>query len=135
MTDQQQDYRDMDVLYTHPTSKGQLYCGNDKSAKSERLLRSLEITNIVNCTRPTRVGQLPNYHEMNGRYRYLDFPIALWSEYVLLTPSGEEVMGMPQQMAQLALFLLPLFQFVDRALKQGEKVLVHCLAGAHRAGE
>ena len=31
-------------------------------------------------------------------------------------------------------YLLPLFKFVDQSLRQGRSVLVHCLAGAHRAG-
>ncbi len=31
-------------------------------------------------------------------------------------------------------FYQPLFQFVEQALKDGKNVMVHCLAGAHRAG-
>lgn len=31
-------------------------------------------------------------------------------------------------------YLSTLFAFTDRALANGENVLVHCLAGAHRAG-
>ena len=31
-------------------------------------------------------------------------------------------------------FLKPLFDFVDKKLSGGENVLIHCLAGAHRAG-
>mmetsp|Transcript_39972 Transcript_39972/g.110045 ORF Transcript_39972/g.110045 Transcript_39972/m.110045 type:complete len:102 (+) Transcript_39972:2-307(+) len=31
-------------------------------------------------------------------------------------------------------FLRTLFEFVDDALVQGGSVLIHCLAGAHRAG-
>lgn len=27
-----------------------------------------------------------------------------------------------------------MFQFIEEAISQGENVLVHCLAGAHRAG-
>ena len=37
----------------------------------------------------------------------------------------------PQQIVD---FLKTLFAFVDGALAKGESVLVHCLAGAHRAG-
>jgi len=35
---------------------------------------------------------------------------------------------------QLPEFIRPLITFVDGALAKGENVLVHCLAGAHRAG-
>lgn len=31
-------------------------------------------------------------------------------------------------------FTRPLFEFIDSAISRGENVLVHCLAGAHRAG-
>lgn len=31
-------------------------------------------------------------------------------------------------------FYKPLFVFVENALKSGKNVMVHCLAGAHRAG-
>ena len=31
-------------------------------------------------------------------------------------------------------FYAPLFRFAEDALKRGENVMVHCLAGAHRAG-
>ena len=33
-----------------------------------------------------------------------------------------------------AAFVDPLFAFIDSALSKGNSVLVHCLAGAHRAG-
>ena len=39
-----------------------------------------------------------------------------------------------QHERQLADFIRPLFDFVDGALAKGENVMVHCLAGAHRAG-
>jgi len=31
-------------------------------------------------------------------------------------------------------FMAPMFSFVEHAIVRGESVLVHCLAGAHRAG-
>ena len=34
----------------------------------------------------------------------------------------------------LTVFVNPLFAFIDSALAEGASVLVHCLAGAHRAG-
>lgn len=31
-------------------------------------------------------------------------------------------------------YFKPLFDFIDEAIKNGDNVLIHCLAGAHRAG-
>lgn len=31
-------------------------------------------------------------------------------------------------------FTNPLFEFIENVISRGESVLVHCLAGAHRAG-
>ena len=36
--------------------------------------------------------------------------------------------------ASAVTFVQPLFDFVGEALENGQSVLVHCLAGAHRAG-
>ena len=34
----------------------------------------------------------------------------------------------------LPLFIGPMLEFIEGALRRGESVLVHCLMGAHRAG-
>lgn len=31
-------------------------------------------------------------------------------------------------------FFLPVFKFIEQATSKGNNVLIHCLAGAHRAG-
>lgn len=31
-------------------------------------------------------------------------------------------------------FFMDMFRFIENALNEGQSVLVHCLAGAHRAG-
>lgn len=36
--------------------------------------------------------------------------------------------------ASVQAFTDPLFQFIEEAIANGQNVLVHCLAGAHRAG-
>jgi protein-tyrosine phosphatase len=68
---------------------------------------------VVNCT-----DTLANYHQ--GAFYYLRFPVASW-------PSFGDV-------GELRRFLQPLWDFLDEALSKGVSVLVHCLAGAHRAG-
>ena len=40
----------------------------------------------------------------------------------------------PQELAKIADFFQRMFQFIEEALNRNESVLIHCLAGAHRAG-
>ena len=35
---------------------------------------------------------------------------------------------------EVVAFFAPAHTFIDKALEQGQNVMVHCLAGAHRAG-
>lgn len=127
-------YHDVDVLWTHPESNGMLYVGNDRAAKNEAFLRDLKVTAIVNCTRPSKHGQLNNYHKHTGRFRYYDLPMAHWDEYCLETPNGVDLGTDKEKFEACLRFLLPAMVFCLRSLKRGECVLVHCLAGAHRAG-
>ncbi len=56
-------------------------------------------------------------------FTYLPFPIGRWRS-VLSRRTPEATFA----------FFRPLFDFVDESLAAGEPVLIHCLAGAHRAG-
>ena len=40
----------------------------------------------------------------------------------------------PELLPKLTDFLRPMLQFIDMTISRGGSVLVHCLAGAHRAG-
>lgn len=94
-----------------------VYVGNERAAKDATLLSSLRITHVVNCT-----DNIPNYHERGGAVRYMRFPVTFWQ---LHCADGD---------AATLGFADRLFEFVDAALAAGGSVLVHCLAGAHRAG-
>lgn len=59
------------------------------------------------------------HFEGDPSFRYLKFPIGLW---------GTEMRGTALE------FFKPLFDFVENETAQGNSVLIHCLAGAHRAG-
>jgi len=91
--------------------------GNQSVASTRDLLEKDSITHIVNCTE-----RLPNYYETEAGMSYFRFPINLWMQ---------EVSGTPESILH---FLKPFFDFVDRAVESGCSVLVHCVAGAHRAG-
>ena len=97
-----------------------IFVGNQTAARSADLLAQNGITHIVNCT-----DDLPNFHA--ARFKYLKFNIAHWqaaghADYK--QRSNQEVVA----------FLDSGLKWIDSALTGGGSVLVHCLAGAHRAG-
>lgn len=108
----------VDPIFKHPTGKGIIYVGNQTAAENLSFLKSLNITHVVNCT----YGQskIPNFHEKH--LKYYTFAISNWQSFVNSTN------------ASLLVFIDPMFKFIDEAIERGENVLVHCLAGAHRAG-
>lgn len=112
------DYHDMDVIYTDPNTGAKVFCGNVRAAMSRETLRKFDVALVVNAQGP----QSTNFFESDPTLRYLRFPVAFWRTN-LLGASHEQVVK----------FFQPLFDQVDKALADGESVLIHCLAGAHRA--
>lgn len=106
-------YNPLDMIWKHPRSGGKVYVGNQQAASNATLLQQNGVTHVVNCT-----DNMPLYHESKNIFTYLRWNVAYW----------------PSDDAQLQPFLATLFEFVDAALAGGGCVLVHCLAGAHRAG-
>ena len=82
------------------------------------MLEAHGITHVVNCT--SGGTKIPNYHERS--LSYIEFPITFWAHR---TDDSD---------ASIMEFVSELFMFIDSAIDRGESVLVHCLAGAHRAG-
>ena len=127
-------FNNLDAIYRHPETKGTIFVGNQSAAQSLELLKKYKITRIVNCT-----DNMANFHEgkvdkvdkgsssssSDDSLKYLRFAVSYWSRSIRPDDSGP---------ADCLRFLSPLFSFVDAALSAGRNVLVHCLAGAHRAG-
>lgn len=109
-------YHDMDKIWVDRSTGGAIYVGNETAAKGpmEELNRR-NITHVVNCT-----DDMPNFLEGNGP-EYFRFNVAR-HHHICTTPQA------------LSDFVGELFSFIDAALAKGASVLVHCLAGAHRAG-
>lgn len=105
----------MDPIWRHPQSSALLFVGNQTAAKSLPLLQQHKVTHVVNCT-----DNMPCYHE-RGPITYFRFDIA--SHY-----------SRARQDHSAAAFVEPMLKFVAAALENGQNVMVHCLAGAHRAG-
>jgi len=111
----------VDAIWRHPSGCGTIFVGNQTAAENIQMLRQLGITHVVNCT--VGSSQIPNFHEnKDSGITYFRFPISFWSSNV------------DQSDASVVAFMLPMFTFVEEAVASGGCVLVHCLAGAHRAG-
>jgi len=109
-------YNSLDPIWRDPSTGGTIYVGNQSAAQNKAILDGMRITHVVNCT-----DNMPFYHERSAaapKISYYRFPASFWSQYVNNLPG----------------FWGPMLAFVDGALARGESVLVHCLAGAHRAG-
>mmetsp|Transcript_21712 Transcript_21712/g.39856 ORF Transcript_21712/g.39856 Transcript_21712/m.39856 type:complete len:363 (+) Transcript_21712:47-1135(+) len=110
-------YNALDPIWRHPSSGATLYVGNQTAAKSLALLQQHHITNVVNCT-----DSMPLYHDQPGSpIRYYRFDITSYRRRV---SSDDDAVA----------FVQPMLEFVTPALEAGQCVMVHCLAGAHRAG-
>jgi predicted protein tyrosine phosphatase len=117
--DRKKGYNDLDPVWCHPETKASIYVGNITSASTLSILDSHKITHVVNCT-----DSLPNYFESNPKMTYYHFDI---NKCLYLRKRD------PRDLPTLV-FFQPMFDFVRATLDKGSPVLVHCLAGAHRAG-
>jgi len=122
-------YDDLNKVFQHPTSGAGIYIGNHRAASSRETLGAHGIGHVVNCT-----DDLPLYFDglagRPGGMQYVPgdgrFHVATWWR--------ARSAGKMETDAAVLEFFRPLFEWVDAALERGSSVLVHCLAGAHRAG-
>ena len=107
-------YNPLDCIWRDKTTGGKVYVGNQQAAQNAALLEREGITHIVNCT-----DNMPFFHQ--NKFKYYRFNVTFWNQFAQTSES-------------LAKFLQPMYDFVDACVAAGENVMVHCLAGAHRAG-
>jgi protein tyrosine/serine phosphatase len=112
------NYNWTDPIWRHPEGGGTIYVGNQPAAESITYLNQINVTHIVNCT--YGASKIPDFHK--GRLAYYNFTISHWTEKTNSTN------------ASIFAFADPLFAFIDNAISNGKNVMIHCLAGAHRAG-
>merc|ERR1711935_142413 len=108
-------YNTLDIIYRSSKGGGCIYVGNESAARDLNLPKSSGVTGVINCT-----DDIQNYH--TGVLDYLIFNIAWWKRHIGQTDK------------EFTKFLVPLFQFIESKILKGENILIHCLAGAHRAG-
>lgn len=109
-------YGNLDAIWRHPETGAMVYVGNQTAARSLVTLQKHQITRVVNCT-----ADLPNYHASQEGIEYHRFDVSHLAYTSYHRPEMREC-------------ILTMFAFVEKALSEGQSVLVHCLAGAHRAG-
>eukprot|EP00747_Dinoflagellata_sp_TGD_P206791 gnl/TRDRNA2_/TRDRNA2_80447_c0_seq1.p1 gnl/TRDRNA2_/TRDRNA2_80447_c0~~gnl/TRDRNA2_/TRDRNA2_80447_c0_seq1.p1 ORF type:complete len:215 (-),score=43.94 gnl/TRDRNA2_/TRDRNA2_80447_c0_seq1:16-660(-) len=112
-------YNDADAVWAHPKTQAKFFIGNISIAENKSALLAKGIRNVVNCQEQGS----ENFHEADPSFSYMRFPITLWQR----APGTQTEAGLLEYMA-------PLFTWIDGKLEKGENVMVHCLAGAHRAG-
>ena len=95
-------------------------CGNTNAAQSKKILLSHGITRVVNC----KSLDDPNFHESDPDFEYLRFPIAYHRRDLSQRNNVQATLK----------YFGRLHNWVDGQLADNKSVLIHCLAGAHRAG-
>mmetsp|Transcript_74386 Transcript_74386/g.172384 ORF Transcript_74386/g.172384 Transcript_74386/m.172384 type:complete len:240 (-) Transcript_74386:33-752(-) len=113
-------YSNVSAMYIHPWTGAVLHVGNSAVAASKASLQKAGISRVVFCQ--DEDGRC--HFEGEAWIKYFRFPIGKWRTHLGSSPSP----------AQVLQFFEPMFQFVEAELAAGQGVLIHCLAGAHRAG-
>ena len=133
-------------------ARGNNYPCTESLQQSLHALQHRNIKHIVCCNEHDE----HLYHEATGaeityfRYPNADqngklwqcFPINLWKNFLETEQVGETpALGQPAfsgavhpKAGEMLKFFTPVFDFCDAAISRNEGVLIHCIAGAHRAG-
>lgn len=84
-----------------------LYIGNSKCISDKQWLRDTSITHIINCT-----FEIPDYFPNDFHYLKLG-----------LNDNNEDIFGI----------LEPSYNYIDKVIKRGGNVIVHCHMGISRS--
>lgn len=136
-----QKYDNANAVYRHPNG-ATLFVGNVVIASSRNELESLGISRIVFC-QDGDDGEGSMTFASDPALKYLHYPIGRWRDGKRRgkLEDGEagwrdsvfygDVLSTP---ANTGAYFQRLFDFVQEELECKQNVLIHCLAGAHRAG-
>jgi len=112
-------YNALDAIFCNPDTGATIYVGNETASKDLSILEGSKIMHIVNCT-----DSMPNHLEGSSvkdtPLSYLRWNIVSHRDF----PTEHQIVD----------FVKPMLEFISDAMSRGENVMVHCLAGAHRAG-
>ncbi|KAG8468509.1 hypothetical protein KFE25_013592 [Diacronema lutheri] len=118
-------HTDLDVIWQDVGTGARVYIGNRRAATTRKILEPCGINAIVNCQ------DLASANSFEGResaraIEYLRLNVQHWPDEV--AEEGNE------RGAGVLDYFSPCFDWIDKSLERGESVLIHCYAGAHRAG-
>eukprot|EP00928_Gymnodinium_smaydae_P022309 TRINITY_DN18785_c0_g1_i1.p2 TRINITY_DN18785_c0_g1~~TRINITY_DN18785_c0_g1_i1.p2 ORF type:complete len:255 (-),score=45.12 TRINITY_DN18785_c0_g1_i1:79-774(-) len=111
-------YDAANAIWEHPSTHAVLFVGNAACASCLDTLTKIGVRRVVFCQEE---GEGKCHFETDSSFEYLRYPIGRHR-------------GDPLSTKDPLRYFDPLFSFVERNLSEGQNVLIHCLAGAHRAG-
>jgi len=121
----------LNLIWKPEHGNGEVYVGGLQAASNAQLLRTYGITHVVNCMNRPSLNDKPGI-------AYYDFPIERYDSYrkALWEPvaNTSKANMLVKNAATACLFFEPVMSFIQSAYEGGGKVLIHCFAGAHRAG-
>lgn len=118
-------YSNIDPIWKHPGG-GTVYVGNYMAASTRRTLQERNICAIVNC----QEADSQNYFEQDDE----DDNQGPTIEYHRFLVARLATSYQTESSSVLADGFQATFDFIQRHIAKGNSVLIHCLAGAHRAG-
>jgi predicted protein tyrosine phosphatase len=107
--------------------RASVFVGSLEAASSAQLLDAHGITHIVNCMRHPREGA-----STHSQLQCLHFPVENWNANLVL--SNGKTHATAENVAAARALFSPVMSFITSAVSSGGRVLIHCFAGAHRAG-
>lgn len=107
-------------LWQHPTTGAKFFVASEMVADNIKTLEKYNIFNIINAKEPDSLL----FFERDPRFTYMRFDIQGLADVQAHFTTPEQIMN----------FVHPIHTFIDSCLERGENVMVHCMAGAHRAG-
>ena len=142
------DLAPLNILWKSEQGDGAVYVGGMQAASSHSLLAEHGITHVVNCMNRPSLNVEPGVE-------YFDFPIEKYHSHCPALPhthaewesvtqalrhSGDQQSlhitdaDLEIMASAVRAFFEPAMQFIQAACEKGGHVLIHCFAGAHRAG-
>lgn len=109
---------DLDPVWEDPDTHAKVYIGGIHAANTLKILQSHDITSVVNC----QALHSANALQGEASLKFHNIPVATY----IGQPSFASVEDFWKKFGDF-------FAFVDNSLAHRQSVLIHCLAGAHRA--
>lgn len=118
-------HTDLDMIWQDAKTGARVYIGNRRAATTRKVLEPCGISTIINCQDLASANSFEG-SETGPAIEYLRMDVQHWPDEIA-EENNERGVGVLEYFA-------PCFNGIDSSMQRGENVLVHCYAGAHRAG-